>query len=386
MENKMNKEEYSQYLEDQIWSFYGDDSDLDCDELLDYLNSGEFIRPFSDRLLHFYNEHCSSSFSGEEAAKDLLKKAAEANIKINRNTVLGWFSGKSEPKKGENDRDRLYSVAFAMGLNEEETSRLFHKVFFDKAFNKRNVREFVFLNCLHFGKSYSDAQRILSEVKFSEDNRNDSTVLSKLIGDYVTEEAEDEAILSYIFEHPHNFALNDTYAKKCIEELLLEITGDDEKTGIAYEEYCRFISYEGSMDGKSKGSIDFMLYVITGIDFVKDKSRFKEMAQKLPREIVNQFPDKRSFSDKTASAYVLRKELILLYFYSYWTKNLLSYDKQGDYDAFRDELNTILFDCGYSELYVGNPYDWLFLYCSATGESEQGSPVDVLRDILASIE
>lgn len=65
---------------------------------------------------------------------------------------------------------------------------------------------------------------------------------------------------------------------------------------------------------------------------------------------------------------LVRKTLILLNFYEYWTALLLRKD-EGDYEASsRDaercftQINRYLVDAGYPTLYAGNPYDWIFLY------------------------
>lgn len=62
----------------------------------------------------------------------------------------------------------------------------------------------------------------------------------------------------------------------------------------------------------------------------------------------------------------VRKWLVLLTFYTYWAKRALV---TGSYEAMPDdgerciaEMNRYLIDSGYPELYVGNPYDWIFFY------------------------
>ncbi|MCR5088482.1 MAG: hypothetical protein K6C08_03080, partial [Oscillospiraceae bacterium] len=74
-----------------------------------------------------------------------------------------------------------------------------------------------------------------------------------------------------------------------------------------------------------------------------------------------------------------------LYFYWYWVKDILKEYPEGDDENFVTELNNILYTCGYGPLYYGNPYDWLFLYCSACKDNGT-SPLDVFRGILANDE
>ena len=121
-----------------------------------------------------------------------------------------------------------------------------------------------------------------------------------------------------------------------------------------------------------------------GADFSrKGNEEILSVRSKLPRkEINNQFPDKQSLSMENPSSYMLRKDIILLYFYDYWTRDYLSRQNIGDYDGFVDELNDILYECGFSPLYIGNPYDWLFLYCCACAVGDY-TPLDKFRSILA---
>ena len=39
-----------------------------------------------------------------------------------------------------------------------------------------------------------------------------------------------------------------------------------------------------------------------------------------------------------------------------------------DDERFINNLNRQLLEAGYQELYLGNPYDWIFLYCSKSEE------------------
>jgi hypothetical protein len=51
-----------------------------------------------------------------------------------------------------------------------------------------------------------------------------------------------------------------------------------------------------------------------------------------------------------------------------------------EFDDYTSELNTILTTCGFSPLYYGNPYDWLFLYCTISD-----MPLDAFREIVSEV-
>ena len=49
----------------------------------------------------------------------------------------------------------------------------------------------------------------------------------------------------------------------------------------------------------------------------------------------------------------------------------------GDDERFISDINKMLLEVGYLELYLGNPYDWIFLYCSKSQE-----PLTVFREFI----
>jgi len=75
----------------------------------------------------------------------------------------------------------------------------------------------------------------------------------------------------------------------------------------------------------------------------------------------------------------------VLYFYWYWVKDIIKEYPEGDDESFVTEMNSILYSCGYGPLYYGNPYDWLFLFCSSC-KLNGTSPLEVFRGILANNE
>ena len=124
-----------------------------------------------------------------------------------------------------------------------------------------------------------------------------------------------------------------------------------------------------------------LLYeIITGVSPSSDKgtiSVFKN--SRLPKEIKNRFPEASSFSVKNQTYESIRKMIILLFSYTFWFK-IQHLKVDADFDDYKEELNALLFDCGFSELYYGNPYDWLFMYCALNER-----PLDVFRGALSEV-
>ena len=99
----------------------------------------------------------------------------------------------------------------------------------------------------------------------------------------------------------------------------------------------------------------------------------------MPKEIKNRFPEAATLSKKEPTYEELRKLIILLFSYVYWYKIQKS-DTAPMIDDYISEVNVYLTDSGLSPIYYGNPYDWLFLYCSLADR-----PLDTFRGLLAEV-
>jgi len=253
------------------------------------------------------------------------------------------------------------------------------------------------LYCIKHGKPLAIAKQLIEKANdlIKSEAMAEQTIHTHILAEKVENDISESDLLDLISEHPHNFSLSNKTAKEVRQMLLNELTGSAEKPGIARREhdvshmhYNDAVADKDDKDifkGQDRTSVDFLLRTIKGMEFVNKKNDTNQSIRDIiPRkEIYNQFPDKQSLSMKDPSSYALRKDIILLYFYKYWANDYLSDKKTGNLDGFRDELNDVLFECGFSLLYVGNPYDWLFLYCAscATGDS---TPIDLFRDLFYS--
>lgn len=99
----------------------------------------------------------------------------------------------------------------------------------------------------------------------------------------------------------------------------------------------------------------------------------------------------RSQSETSTSYDSIRKCLIFLKFYHFWTTlelmtgsgsaNENPHTEDADYfEDFCDEMAQLLEECGYEELYERNPYDWLFLWASASE-----NPLESFRSVIGEI-
>ena len=384
------KGKYTQALSDLMWEQSAIDAAMDDDyqSVLAVLNSDSF-RPFSVRLLAFVNQLWGTEYDADTAAKAVLKSAKQKEVAITRNTVLNWFSGKSTPNMGISNRERMYILAFALGLASDQTDLLFSKVLLDRAYNPRNIMEFVYRYCIATGKTYQTASALLQRAKavLDGDGSSSETIGTQQSEDKAISAIDEEDLLATIEQNRHNFVLSDVRAKAEVQNLLNKIRGN-----LVLKEYQLHHQAEKSdrdLLGRDTDSLDFMLYVIKDQESTSKKTKgLLSLPDMFPKEIANDFPDKSTFSLKEPSSYILRKEIIFLFFYYFWAT--ISVSTEPDtvvadlYDEFKENLNQRLENCGLSPLYAGNPYDWMFLYCVCASDADL-TPLDIFRGLLAQI-
>lgn len=134
-------------------------------------------------------------------------------------------------------------------------------------------------------------------------------------------------------------------------------------------------------------SIDFLLKTILGTTEGIEKKGDNNVD--IPKAVTDSFPTKKNFSDilddsKEVKYIPARKALIFIYFVYFWCLQAVEPDEEHTKEElckiFRDQTNNLLENCGFSGLYVGNPYDWLFLYCSL-----DESPLDCLHTVITDV-
>lgn len=371
---------YTSQIENRMWDTWNiyDDTD-DYSAVIDFLNAEDGFRSFGDGLATFMQRK-DSSMNPDKAMEYLISCCENNSIDKHEigslNTLKSWFRGGPRPKKGEDSRETMFAIAFALRLTTEETVELFHKVYLDRAFNFRNEKELVYYFCLSNNKTWSDAQRIITSIEHTELSE-DATIYTTAIRNTIDSFTNENELLAYIRTHRHNMEQNNVSARENLEKLLTEA-----------KKYARMEAalpaHEGQYGGQWKNedtvSVNFMYSVITETTPSAKKGTttvFKNA--RLPKEIKSRFPEAGSFSEKNPTYESIRKMIILLFSYVFWYH--IQWEKlAADIDDYTDQLNALLNECGFSILYYGNPYDWLFLYCTVSE-----NPLDVFRGIIAEV-
>ena len=284
------------------------------------------------------------------------------------NTLKSWFSGGPRPKKSDTSRYSIFAIAFALELTTDETAQLFHKVYLDRAFNFRDQIDITAYYCLSHGYSWTTFESMLQ--KFPSNDENEHTVYTGQLGDMVALLDSDEAFYHFIKTHQHNLSRRNLTARNQLDRLLAKANS------FAQKEVANLGTQE-QFEGSDRSSRSFTYEVITGLSpSGKNGTVSVFKSANLPKEIKSRFPEAGSFSKKNPTYEELRKMIILLYSYCFWYQ--VQHQKaEIDLDDYTSEMDAILAECGLSGLYMGNPFDWLFLYCTL-----EDYPLDTFRGLL----
>ena len=372
-------ETYTKRLEIEIWNMAKElDENEDFSKVIDFLNSEEGFQPFGKRLAAFIAKTLQLNATDFKTIKDALKKQRETTgVDISEiasdGTLRNWFDKGTSRKKGDDTRQHMFALAFVLRLSVDDTKKLFHKIFLDRAFNYRNEKEVIYYFCLKNNKSWADAKRMIAEVESMTIDTSDHTQLTNVIVQNVDVMSDEKMLLAYIRENGYNFEKNSVNASKIFNRYLSEAKNwaKDEISRYALEHQNKWI----------KNLSNNTLYeTITGLNITGKKGTKTVFSNaNLPKEIKTRFPEAASFGKKHLTSEEYRKIIILLFSYGFWYQVQLE-EIDGGIDDYTDELNYILFDCNYSGLYYGNSFDWLFLFCT---QAEQ--PLDLFRELLAEV-
>lgn len=398
---------FTKYSDDSIWSVDSDDPDLT--RALNYLNNPENFRSFSSGLTSLISKYGYDGAPEDTDARTgfLLEKLASIGVSLTKATVFSWFTDKHRPALSANSRTLLFQVCFSLSASLEDVRWFFSHVYFDKALNCHTIPEAVYYYCFTRRLPYRHALDLISRIDAMPcpDGSGHAVVFTKDIIRQLDSCTTEEELLTFFQKNKHVFSQWNRTALKYIEFYVSLIQGKESDKamiraakagrtflpdelrpcGLVIQEYLLSASNGcfGYISGKSIRSIDFMLEQMITIN-----SGLPKQTQ-IPAVVRQNFPSKKTFSDilnksELSTSYdSIRKCLILLKFYHFWVNLLLNPDLAADnpFDIYRDETNALLAECGYDDLFAGNPYDWLFLWASTSG-----NPLNTLRQAIHSIE
>lgn len=420
------KSPYTIFMEGSVKDFELVSDDFDA---VDFLREPKNFRPFHVGLLEllqkkFPEEKITDAVAASERLSEALRKI---DSKLNPKTVRAWFTGEHRPKIEPRSRRSMYEICFALGLTLEEVQWFFHHVYFDRAFNCHSVAEVVFYFSFVHGLSYSEACKIIDEIKAApevEDTSAESVgqIYTQLVKNQIAELQTVDELKNFLLQNKNGFRSWNNTALNYVKNFFAEIVGDEEKSrpivqkikrlserrqsgeielDVEQLNQCGLLMREIFSDARNKKyprkyDVEKIIDRVSGKNifsrtFVLDNllTTFTGIKKDLdvPYVVKNNFPSKKILSDvldatkaSTSEAYdPIRKTLVLFYFYIFRCKVKLgeinsSLAENYLAEIFIDEMNSLLEECGYESLYAGNPYDWLFL-CAVNRED----PLDFFR-------
>ena len=205
----MHEKNYTDNLENIMFKLNGIEDDVDAEKVINAINQPEFFRDFGEALIGLIQK----KYGEVDARKLLMDNAKTKGIIFNRNTVNNWFAG-GRPKKGEQSREHMFMIAFALDFSLEETKELFIKVYLDRPFNLRDRKEFIFFYCIREGHSYKHAMMLLEQLDLNNEQCNEETLVTRMMEQDLLLLKDDIEVLEYIKSHPHNFQIYTISAKK----------------------------------------------------------------------------------------------------------------------------------------------------------------------------
>lgn len=370
------------------------------------------FRNFDKALDNFLIEH---GYVGEkENIKDKIKyiqkKFDAASVDhIDPRVLENWFSIGNRPKTEKPfalfrvEREKLFRFCFAFQLPVEESNDFFRRVCLQRGFDCHDMEEAVYYYAISNKFNYPEAKAIIAKLPKENKKKdkidldcNDILYTNAIIVEISRLKNADE-LIQFFYCNYDRFKYNNVAAYEFIKKMWNKIS---EVQGLADKEKFNLLSEDWNLrkeSQKPRSKWDVYLQIlglaktselISGVDrsvsaFLKDNKLLHPLA-------ADSFPGRQELEailiGKPKSYEVIRKTLVILSFYRFWVNKALEYKgeqcraKRGDYEKYIETINHYLNDVGYPMLYVGNPFDWIFMYAAS-----QKSPLDAFRDIIYNL-
>lgn len=376
-----NRQTYTSTLQTPLETISWEDDNF-IEELL---RVAQLFRPFSEAITEFIMDH---GYHGDPADVDskvaFIRSAFAASGMDAPREVREWFTA-NQPIR----RETAFLICFAFGLDGGETDEFFKRYYArERSLNCHQVQEAIYYFCLNHGLSYAEALDIQAQVPHSgEAPQGGDVVYTASILAELNDLETSEELIAYLKGNINKFSSNNVTAYENIRRLWEQAAGPD---GLLIRESRELPSMLDDGASGKKASIrsgkagvrpwDAYLAILQldkdEVGKLETDRSIRPIIEKLHADAQESFPERqgidRILHGKPVSYERVRKWLILLTFYTFWAKKALdtgSYTA-GPEDADRciSHMDRFLVESGYPELYVGNPYDWIFFYSAKNEE------------------
>lgn len=384
----------TQLVEEKFFEYNFEENEFPGKDDMDSLNT---VTSFNDYVV-IHAKRCGYSEDVTDTGKlatFLAAKCKYAGVNISRQTLMNWLTN-GLPANTASGRENVYRLCFALQMNGHQTIEFFLKAYLERPFNYKDIHEAVYFFCMNNNRSYTDAVDIISKIESADVVSNPyADNITEQIGEYISNLTTEDELVRYVIENRSGFTIQNQSATERIEQLV------DSCKIIAPKEYAISCNNDRAI---TVDNIDELLTVIYGYaaravtverdekgETVKNdkgkpitKSVYKKSISKsnFPDLIKRNWPQREQFAQilekKTASYDVIRRALIMLTFYDFAANATVNKALEaGIFYEFTDEMNTVLAECGYVQLYWRNPFDWMIGYCAMSS-----NPLGTLRDLI----
>jgi len=304
--------------------------------------------------------------------------------------IRNWLGGKTQ-SVGKQDG---YVVSRILNLSLEQTNEFLKKAT-GEGIHWRNPEDIVWCYSIVHNMTPEETYRLLERSEA----RIKSSQISQGKPDTYTAEVyeklqsvlylEEEALLAFLEEEQsrlgtlHNTAyqlftsywnlLKRGYSEEGIEALFKEMNREEkQKAKIPVD---GDIGPHRSEQITARDILETYLYRKLVPVQERGKSKTADVFSAIQRNIRQNWPDESSLSKMEARKQdISRKTLILLFLATDGTDSDFSeYDDEADsademFLSIYTRLNLMLSDCGFPQLDPRNPFDWIILFCIATGD------------------
>lgn len=411
--------EATQFARNQILQFDFMDQDVPGKE---YIETLENASPFADKLRE---RACALGYSGDltdvkslrSFLFQLLKKEQgiidENNARVWKANLTNWLVPQKEnpapvmPGK----REAVYQLCFALQMNAHEAGEFFVKGYLERPFNFKDLRETVYFYCLNNGLSYSEAVTLFQTAQAVPFEKNTfAETNTAAIGYMVKESQNTDAFLDYIRLNRWSFETGSITAKNRITQLIVQCLpyATKEHNTFNFSERLEAVAERDERVEKVSGATNYKIRKVTEENISNEEALLSVIYGYFAREervvngkktnIYNRTLSKDSLFPKlirermvahathlstiqkgTAPDTTTRSALILFDFYHFFSSARENgyTDTSELFEEFVDEVDALLLECGYGQLYWRNPYDWMIGYCAKAWD-----PIDQLRFLI----
>lgn len=256
-------------------------------------------------------------------------------------TVQEWIKGTTP---GVTERKNNYDLCYALEMDLNNTAEFFLKHYLTLPFNYKDTTDAIFFYCLYHRHPYSVVKQLL-EATDAFDTQQTSHTATIQIGRQITAITSIDELLDYLSHHCYSNEQQYQVARKKIQDLASK---------------------------HSYKSISDLHEQLMGFKYQEIKRQKWVKNRELPRRFTESLPTDGVLSKVLAGQQetyeTLRKTLIILKLFDFYPADGREYtDEQSirdDLYDFYDEVNETLALCGFSQLYMRHPFDWLMIFCA----------------------